>query len=79
MALVVVAVERALDGPARWLHGSAHSIFEVLQLMLVGVASYAAFVAISVKWTGYEGIQDLREVWNGWFARRSGSGTFEAQ
>ncbi len=79
MACVVVAVEWVLDAPTRRLHGSAHSILEMLQLTLVGVASYAAFVAISVRWTGYEGIQDLREAWNGWVGKRAGPGTFEVQ
>jgi O-antigen/teichoic acid export membrane protein len=79
MALVVVSFEWVLDGPLRWLHGSAHSIIEMLQLILVGATSYAAFVAVSVRWMGYEGIQDLREAWSGWVAKRSGSGTFAAE
>jgi O-antigen/teichoic acid export membrane protein len=71
MALVVLAAQQALGGVA-------HNFVEVFQLVMVGVISYVAFVAISVRWAGYEGVQDLLAVWNQWLAKRSGPGPLAA-
>jgi O-antigen/teichoic acid export membrane protein len=75
MALVVLAVEWVLDGPARGFFGSPHSIIEMFQVLLAGLLSYVAFVAISTRWAGYEGVEDLRKAWNGWLAKRSSPDT----
>jgi PST family polysaccharide transporter/lipopolysaccharide exporter len=71
MALVVLAAQQALGGVA-------HNFVEVFQLVTVGVISYVAFVAISVRWAGYEGVQDLLAVWNEWLAKRTGPGSLAA-
>jgi O-antigen/teichoic acid export membrane protein len=64
MALgVVLATEQALGG-------RAHNFREVFQLVSVGAVSYFAFAAVSARWLGYDGIQDLLAAWNGWVAKR---------
>jgi polysaccharide transporter, PST family len=68
MGLVVLAAQWALGG-------RAHNFVELLQLVMVGIASYAAFAGMSARWAGYEGMQDLLAAWNGWIARRSRPGT----
>jgi O-antigen/teichoic acid export membrane protein len=68
MGLVVLAAQWALGG-------RAHNFVELLQLVMVGIASYAAFAGMSARWAGYEGMQDLLAAWNGWVVKRSRPGT----